>query len=98
MKNKELRMKNIKTDIYMTTAELDSRKMILIREIIDHFNTEDALQRLAEACSIIRKEEDHPSSELPLQLFQELTETVERQYEAGQCITDEELDKVIQTW
>ena len=82
----------------MTTAELDSHKMILVREIINHFNTEESLQKLAEACSIIRKEEDHPSSELPLQLFQELTETVERQYEAGQCITDEELTEEMKTW
>ena len=58
----------------MTTAELDSHKMILVREIINHFNTEESLQKLAEA------------------------ETVERQYEAGQCLTDEQLDKVIQAW
>ena len=83
----------------MTTAELDSHKMILIREIIDHFNTEEALQRLAEACSIIRREENDSScDEFPTQLFQELAETVERQYKAGLCITDEELDKVIRTW
>ena len=67
----------------MTTAELDSHKMILVREIINHFNTEESLQKLAE---------------VPPQLFQELTETVERQYEAGQCLTDEQLDKVIQAW
>ena len=88
----------------MTTAELDSHKMILVREIINHFNTEESLQKLAEeklaeACSIIRKEEgDSSSYEFPPQLFQELTETVERQYEAGQCLTDEQLDKVIQAW
>lgn len=83
----------------MTAAELDSRKMILIREIIEHFNTEEALQRLAEACNIIRREEkDSSAYEFPPQLFQELAETVERQYEAGLCITDEELDKVIQAW
>ena len=32
----------------MTTAELDSHKMILVREIINHFNTEESLQKLAE--------------------------------------------------
>ncbi len=82
----------------MTTAELEGRKMVLIREIVNHFNTEEALQRLAEACSIIRSKEDSASSEFPPELFQKLTETVEQQYEAGLCLTDEELDKVIQTW
>jgi hypothetical protein len=91
--------KENKNNSNMTTAELDSHKMILVREIINHFNTEESLQKLAEACSIIRKEEEDSSSyEFPPQLFQELTETVERQYEAGQCLTDEQLDKVIQAW
>ena len=85
--------KENKNNSDMTTAELDSHKMILVREIINHFNTEESL------CSIIRKEEgDSSSYEFPPQLFQELTETVERQYEAGQCLTDEQLDKVIQAW
>lgn len=83
----------------MTTAELDSHKMILVREIINHFNTEESLQKLAEACSIIRREEESEAYHaIPEPLFQGLTETVERQYEAGQCLTDEQLDKVIQAW
>ena len=81
----------------MTTAELDSRKMILIREIIDHFNTEDALQRLTEACNIIRKEEEQDSS-IPQSLFQQLMEKAEEQYNAGQYLTDEELTEEMKTW
>ena len=81
----------------MTTAELDSHKMILIREIIDHFNTEEALQRLAEACSIIRKEEEQDSF-IPQALFQQLMEKAEEQYNAGQYLTDEELTEEMKTW
>ena len=81
----------------MTTAELDSRKMNLIREIIDHFNTEDAPQRLTEACNIIRKEEEQDSS-IPQSLFQQLMEKAEEQYNAGQYLTDEELTEEMKTW
>ncbi len=83
----------------MTTAELDSHKMILVREIINHFNTEESLQKLAEACSIIRKEEESEAYHaIPEPLFQGLTETVERQYEAGQYLTDEELLEDMKSW
>ena len=63
----------------MTTAELDSHKMILVREIINHFNTEESLQKLAE-------------------VFQQLIETAERQYKAGQYLTDEELLEDMKSW
>ena len=43
----------------MTTAELDSHKMILVREIINHFNTEESLQKLAEASSARKKSLKH---------------------------------------
>lgn len=83
----------------MTTAELDSHKMILVREIINHFNTEESLQKLAEACSIIRREEESEAYHaIPEPLFQGLTETVERQYEAGQYLTDEELLEDMKSW
>ena len=83
----------------MTTAELDSRKMILIREIIDHFNTEDALQRLTEACNIIRKEEKaEVYQSIPQPLFQELMDNAERQIKAGQYLTNEELLEDMKTW
>ena len=83
----------------MTTAELDSHKMILIREIIDHFNTEEALQRLAEACSIIRKEEqDEVYQSIPHPLFQELMDNAERQIKAEQYLTNEELLEDMKTW
>ena len=73
--------------------------MILVREIINHFNTEESLQKLAEACSIIRKEEESEAYHaIPEPLFQGLTETVERQYEAGQYLTDEELLEDMKSW
>ena len=81
----------------MTTAELDSRKMMLVREIINHFNTEDALQRLAEACSIIRRQEEEYHS-IPQPLFQQLTDKAEEQYKAGQYLTDEELLEDRKSW
>jgi len=91
--------KENKNNSDMTTAELDSHKMILVREIINHFNTEESLQKLAEACSIIRKEEESEAYHaIPEPLFQGLTETVERQYEAGQYLTDEELLEDMKSW
>ena len=51
----------------MTTAELDSHKMILVREIINHFNTEESLQKLAEASA--RKREIHPLMNFPPNYF-----------------------------
>ena len=82
----------------MTTAELESRKMVLIREIVNHFNTEEALQRLAEACSIIRSKEDSASSKFPPQLLQELMDKTEEQIKAGQCFTDKELLEDMKLW
>lgn len=83
----------------MTTAELDSHKMILVREIINHFNTEESLQKLAEVCSIIRKEEESEAYHaIPEPLFQQLIETAERQYKAGQYLTDEELLEDMKSW
>ena len=83
----------------MTAAELDSRKMILIREIIEHFNTEEALQRLAEACDIIRREEGNEVVPfIPQPLFQELMDNAGRQIKAGQYLTNEELLEDMKTW
>ena len=83
----------------MTTAELDSHKMILVREIINHFNTEESLQNLAEACIIIRREEESEAYHaIPEPLFQQLIETAERQYKAGQYLTDEELLEDMKSW
>ena len=80
----------------MTTAELDSHKMILVREIINHFNTEESLQKLAE---VIRKEEESEAYHaIPEPLFQQLIETAERQYKAGQYLTDEELLEDMKSW
>lgn len=91
--------KENKNNSDMTTAELDSHKMILVREIINHFNTEESLQKLAEACSIIRKEEESEAYHaIPEPLFQQLMDIAEEQIKTGQYLTDEELLEDMKSW
>lgn len=83
----------------MSTIELNTYKMELLREIMNGFNSETALRKLGIACHLIQSEEEAaPLAAMPSSLLQDLMETVARQDTEGLCITDEELEKEMTKW
>lgn len=83
----------------MSTIELNTYKMELLREIMNGFNSETALRKLGTACHLIKNEEEAaPLSTMPSALLQELMETAATQDVEGRCITNEELEKEMATW
>lgn len=82
----------------MSTLELNTYKLELLRQIMNDFNTEASLRKLAVACSLIRKDESQQMPAMPADLLCQLMENAAQQDEAGLCISDEQLEKEMQSW
>ena len=83
----------------MTTIELTTYKMELLREIINNFNTEKALSRLGTACHLIKSEEavgNLPT--MPAYLLEQLLSKALQEDAEGLSISDEKMEQEIQSW
>lgn len=79
--------------------ELNAYKMELLREIVNEFNSETSLKKLAAACRLIRNEEESNSlPTMPAHLLQELMDNAAREEAEGKYITDKELKKEMLLW
>lgn len=79
--------------------ELNAYKLELVREIINGFNSEAALTKLAAACHLIRNEEAGGQlAAMPSGLLDRLMDKAVQQDEQGECISDDELAEEMQSW
>jgi len=81
----------------MTTMELESRKALLVRDILTNVNDEDTLQRLNAFFQGMKKREANTQS-ISAELLNELMDAAEKEDKAGLCISSDELEKEIKTW
>lgn len=82
----------------MSTLELNTYKLELLRQIVNEFNTEASLRRLAVACRLIHQEEGQQLPAMPADLLCQLMDNAAKEDAEGLCISDEQLEKEIQTW
>ena len=83
----------------MTAIELNACKMELLSEIVNGFNTEDALLRLKDACRFIKdKEQTDKLPAMSAVLLDDLMMTALAQDKAGLSISNEELKKRMNRW
>ncbi|NDV58420.1 hypothetical protein [Bacteroides sp. 519] len=81
----------------MTVLELESRKALLVREILTDINDEDTFRKLNACFQDLRKERnDLPS--LSSGLFKDLVAKATKEDEQGLCISTDELNKDIEAW
>lgn len=78
----------------MTAIELNTLKMDIIRNIINEFNSESALRRLASACQFILND-THAIDEATLQRF---TDYALAQADKGETVLPEDLLKEVEQW
>lgn len=82
----------------MSTLELNTYKLELLCQIMNEFNTEASLRRLAVACRLIHQEEGQQLPAMPADLLCQLMDNAAKEDAEGLCISDEQLEKEIQTW
>ena len=82
----------------MSTLELNTYKLELLRQIMNEFNSEASLRRLAAACRLIHQEEEQQLPAMPADLLCQLMDNAEREDAEGLCISDEQLEKEMQSW
>lgn len=81
----------------MSTIELEAYKLELLREIMNHFNSESSLRKLSVACRLIRGGE-RELPKMPTGLLCSLMENAALQDKADEYLTDEELEEEIKGW
>jgi len=77
--------------------ELESRKAILVREILTNVNDEDTLQKLDAFFQGIKNNNTNAQS-ISADLLNELMDAAEKEDKAGLCISSDELEKEMKTW
>jgi len=82
----------------MSILELNAYKLELLRQIMNDFNTEASLRRLAAACRLILQEEEQQLPAMPADLLCQLMDNAAKEDAYGLCISDEQLEKEMQTW
>ena len=82
----------------MSILELNTYKLELLRQIMNEFNTEASLRRLAAVCCLIHQEEEQQLPAMPADLLCQLMDNAEREDAEGLCISDEQLEKEMQSW
>ena len=82
----------------MSTLELNTYKLELLRQIMNEFNTEASLRRLAAACRLIHQEEEQQLPAMPADLLCQLMDNAAKQDAEGLYMTDDQLEKEMQTW
>lgn len=82
----------------MSTLEINTYKLELLRQIMNEFNTEASLRRLAAVCRLIHQEEQQQLPAMPADLLCQLMDNAAKEDAEGLCISDEQLEKEIQTW
>ena len=81
----------------MSTIELEAYKLELLRDIMNNFNSESSLRKLAAACRLIHNgEQELPK--MPTVLLSSLMENAASQDNADEYLTDEELEEEIKRW
>lgn len=81
----------------MTTMELESRKALLVREILTNVNDEETLSQLNGFLQRLKK--DNASSQtISSDLLNDLMNMAEQQDKAGLCINSDELKSEMNTW
>lgn len=82
----------------MTTMELNTFKMELLREIVNGFNSESSLSKLATACRIIKSEEKATLPAMPADILTQLMEEVAKEDAEGMCLSSQELEQEMALW
>lgn len=79
--------------------ELNAYKLELVREIINGFNSEASLTKLAAACHLIRNEEaGEQLAAMPSDLLYKLMDKAVCDDKQGESLSDKELAQEIQSW
>jgi hypothetical protein len=77
--------------------ELESRKALLVREILTDVNDEDTLQRLNTFFQRMKNSGNNVGA-MPSSLLSDLMDVAGQEDKAGLCISSDELEKDIATW
>jgi len=81
----------------MTVLELESRKALLVRDILTDVNDEDTFKKLNACFQYLKKEKsDLPS--LSSELLKDLMTKAAEEDKNGLCISTDELEKDIESW
>ena len=82
----------------MSILELNTYKLELLRQIMNDFNTEASLRRLAAACHLIHQEEQQRLPAMHADLLCQLMDNAAKQDAEGLYMSDVQLEKEMQTW